>query len=85
MIFMKMFMVYLSLGVAVTVAFFVWAVRNDQFRDQKRAGWLPLDDVTPEPRPRDAKWPGAMILTAFLAGLGLASAAVAAAVVIIAS
>ncbi len=36
------FVSYILIGLVVGLAFFFWAVRNDQFRDQQRARFLPL-------------------------------------------
>ena len=32
------------MGAAITLYFFLWAVRNGQFKDQQRARFLPLTD-----------------------------------------
>jgi cbb3-type cytochrome oxidase maturation protein len=39
------FVAYILIGLAVGLAFFFWAVKNDQFRDQQRARFLPLAGV----------------------------------------
>ncbi|MBR9982587.1 MAG: cbb3-type cytochrome oxidase assembly protein CcoS [Desulfatitalea sp.] len=36
------FVAYIIVGVAISVAAFVWALRNGQFHDQQRARFLPL-------------------------------------------
>jgi cbb3-type cytochrome oxidase maturation protein len=41
------FVTYMLVGLAISLLVFFWALRNGQFRDQKRAGYLPLAD---EPR-----------------------------------
>ena len=38
------FITYMSLGIAVSVIVFIWALRNGQFRDQQRARFLPLEE-----------------------------------------
>jgi nitrogen fixation-related uncharacterized protein len=47
--FFQMFLLYLFLGLTVTAIFFAWAVKHDQFRDQRRARFIPLDGVEPLP------------------------------------
>lgn len=39
------FVVYILVGLITGLAFFFWAVKNDQFRDQQRARFLPLVGV----------------------------------------
>lgn len=39
------FVSYIFIGLVIGLAFFFWAVRNDQFRDQQRARFLPLVDT----------------------------------------
>ncbi|MFZ0614615.1 MAG: hypothetical protein WAM73_20385 [Desulfobacterales bacterium] len=38
------FIAYIAIGLILSVAVFVWAVRNGQFREQQRARFLPLED-----------------------------------------
>ncbi|MFZ0132459.1 MAG: cbb3-type cytochrome oxidase assembly protein CcoS [Desulfobacterales bacterium] len=38
------FIAYIAIGLILSVAVFVWAVKNGQFRDQQRARFLPLED-----------------------------------------
>ncbi len=42
------FILYLVIGAAIGLYFFLWAIRNGQFKDQQRARFLPLteDDET---------------------------------------
>ena len=42
----------MALGFAISLAVFFWALKNDQFKDQKRARFLPLED---EHEPSSAK------------------------------
>jgi cbb3-type cytochrome oxidase maturation protein len=37
------FATYMSVGIAVSVLVFVWALKNGQFSDQERARFLPLE------------------------------------------
>lgn len=43
------FIAYILSGLVIGLTFFFWAVKNQQFRDQQRARFLPLgpsDDIT---------------------------------------
>jgi cbb3-type cytochrome oxidase maturation protein len=42
----------MALGFAISLAVFFWALKNGQFKDQKRARFLPLED---EHEPSSAK------------------------------
>lgn len=42
----------MALGFAISLAVFFWALKNGQFKDQKRARFLPLED---EHKPPAAK------------------------------
>jgi cbb3-type cytochrome oxidase maturation protein len=37
------FIAYIAIGLVIGVTVFFWALRNGQFRDQKRARFLPLE------------------------------------------
>jgi len=37
------FATYMSVGIAVSVLVFLWALKNGQFSDQERARFLPLE------------------------------------------
>lgn len=39
------FIIYLIIGFSITLGFLYWAIRNGQFKDQRRAKFLPLVDV----------------------------------------
>ncbi|MFH2220480.1 MAG: cbb3-type cytochrome oxidase assembly protein CcoS [Pseudomonadota bacterium] len=43
------FITYMAVGFAVSLVVFFWALKNDQFKDQKRARFLPLE-AEPETR-----------------------------------
>jgi cbb3-type cytochrome oxidase maturation protein len=38
------FITYMAVGFVISLAVFFWALKNGQFRDQKRARFLPLED-----------------------------------------
>ena len=38
------FITYMALGFAISLVVFFWALKNGQFKDQKRARFLPLED-----------------------------------------
>ncbi|MBW2572007.1 MAG: cbb3-type cytochrome oxidase assembly protein CcoS [Deltaproteobacteria bacterium] len=46
------FITYIALGFAISLAVFFWALKNGQFKDQKRARFLPLEDE------HEPSWPG---------------------------
>jgi len=43
------FIAYVSLGLLIGIAVFLWALKNGQFKDQERARYLPLDDADVKP------------------------------------
>ena len=38
------FITYIAVGFIVSLAVFLWALKNNQFRDQRRARFLPLEN-----------------------------------------
>lgn len=38
------FITYMAIGFAITLVAFFWALKNGQFKEQKRARFLPLED-----------------------------------------
>ena len=38
------FVTYMAIGFAISLVVFFWALKNGQFKDQKRARFLPLED-----------------------------------------
>ena len=38
------FITYMAVGFVISLVVFFWALKNGQFRDQKRARFLPLED-----------------------------------------
>jgi cbb3-type cytochrome oxidase maturation protein len=48
-VYFSYFVAYIFVGLVIGLTFFFWAVKNEQFRDQQRARFLPLtpsDDIT---------------------------------------
>lgn len=39
------FITYMALGFAISLVVFFWALKNGQFKDQKRARFLPLEET----------------------------------------
>ena len=40
------FVTYMIAGLVISLAVFAWALKNGQFKEQKRARFLPLEDDT---------------------------------------
>ena len=38
------FITYMAVGFVISLVVFFWAIKNGQFKDQKRARFLPLED-----------------------------------------
>ena len=38
------FITYMAVGFVISLVVFLWAIKNGQFKDQKRARFLPLED-----------------------------------------
>ena len=38
------FITYILIGFTISLIVFFWALKNGQFKDQKRAGFLPLEE-----------------------------------------
>jgi len=67
----------MAVGLVLSVLVFIWALRSGQFKDQKRARFLPLDPEPLVPRERPARY--SRIEMALLFGLicsGLLASAV---------
>ncbi|MBW2192415.1 MAG: cbb3-type cytochrome oxidase assembly protein CcoS [Deltaproteobacteria bacterium] len=43
------FITYMALGFGISLVVFFWALKNGQFKDQKRARFLPLEKETDTP------------------------------------
>ena len=68
----------MSIGLALSIVVFIWALKNHQFRDQQRARFLPLEDEPGLPTggtSRMGRYEMVALFLLALAGLG-ASAAV---------
>jgi nitrogen fixation-related uncharacterized protein len=38
------FIAYMTAGFVISIAVFIWALNNDQFKDQQRARFIPLEN-----------------------------------------
>ena len=38
------FITYIAVGLIISLSVFIWALKNNQFRDQRRARFLPLEN-----------------------------------------
>lgn len=66
------FILYMALGLIISLGVFFWALKSGQFNDQQRARYLPLKDL-PENQPVQKSGPGRLELYALwmIAGVGL--------------
>jgi cbb3-type cytochrome oxidase maturation protein len=72
------FITYMGIGFAISLLAFFWALKNGQFKDQKRARFLPLEDEPEPPVEKVSKIKPYEIYTLmFLALAGLAASAAA--------
>lgn len=72
------FVAYITIGLAVSLALFFWALKNGQFQDQQRARYLPLrDDVSERPIKARRAHRVEVYGLFFLAAAGLAASAAA--------
>jgi nitrogen fixation-related uncharacterized protein len=39
------FIAYMAAGFVISLVVFFWALNNDQFKDQQRARFIPLEDI----------------------------------------
>jgi cbb3-type cytochrome oxidase maturation protein len=72
------FIAYMAIGLIISLAVFFWGLKNNQFRDQQRARFLPLRDEpahAPVPVTRLGRWEIYGLFILALVGLS-ASAAV---------
>jgi cbb3-type cytochrome oxidase maturation protein len=75
-VYFPYFVAYICLGLVIGLTFFFWAVKNEQFRDQQRARFLPLtaaEDAAPVKPSRMGKIE--TVSLALLACAGLAASA----------
>jgi cbb3-type cytochrome oxidase maturation protein len=72
------FITYMVVGLAISLLAFFWALKNGQFKDQKRARFLPLADEQEPPATKVSKIKPYEIYTLiFLVLAGLAASAAA--------
>ena len=72
------FITYMVVGLVISLLAFFWALKNGQFKDQKRARFLPLADEQEPPATKVAKIKPYEIYTLIflvLAGLAVSAAA----------
>jgi cbb3-type cytochrome oxidase maturation protein len=70
------FLSYMSLGLLMAFLAFFWALKNDQFADQQRARFLPLEAADYASKPRSSRMSRWEIYgLVFLACAGLAASA----------
>ena len=72
------FITYMVVGFGISLLAFFWALKNGQFKDQKRARFLPLEDE-PEPLAKKVSKirPYEIYTLMFLAPAGVAASAAA--------
>lgn len=74
------FVAYISIGLTISLVVFFWAVKNGQFRDQDRARFLPLRDVSddgPVKATRFQRWEIYGLFFLALAGISMSAAVLA--------
>jgi cbb3-type cytochrome oxidase maturation protein len=72
------FITYMVVGFAISLLAFFWALKNGQFKDQKRARFLPLEDDQEPPVKNVSKIkPYEIYALIFLVLAGLAASAAA--------
>ena len=68
------FISYITIGFAITLVVFFWALRNGQFQDQQRARFLPLEKELEKSGAKTSRWKRYEIyMLFFLACAGLMS------------
>ena len=67
------FVTYILTGVIIGLLVFVWALKNDQFSDQQRARFLPLEDKNPGVIKQNFRGRIELVLIFFLAIAGIIS------------
>ena len=71
------FIAYISIGLIISLVVFYWAVRNGQFKDQQRARFIPLRDVSaegPVKATRFQRWEIYGLFILAVAGLSMSAA-----------
>lgn len=71
------FITYITIGLVISLVVFFWALANGQFRDQKRARFLPLHGLAEAPvHIKNTRWgPIEIYALLTLSALGLAATA----------
>jgi cbb3-type cytochrome oxidase maturation protein len=70
------FITYILAGFAISLAAFLWALKNGQFQEQQRARFLPLEAEMPLAPDGVSRWKRIEIYALFLlAGAGLLTSA----------
>jgi cbb3-type cytochrome oxidase maturation protein len=70
------FIAYITIGLGIGLAVFLWALKTGQFKDQQRARFMPLRDNTGPAQVRVSRMGRLETYTLFmLAGAGLAASA----------
>lgn len=70
------FIAYIVIGFGISLLVFGWALRSGQFRDQHRARFLPLRDLTDGPPVRISRFSRIEIYSLFvLVAIGLVASA----------
>lgn len=71
------FIAYIAIGLTISLIVFFWALKNNQFRDQQRARFLPLRDEPdqgPVPTSRFGRWEIYGLFILAVAGLSTTAA-----------
>jgi len=71
------FIAYITIGLTLSLLVFFWALKNGQFKDQQRARFLPLRDVSndgPLKVSRFHRWEMYGLFFLALAGLSMSAA-----------
>jgi cbb3-type cytochrome oxidase maturation protein len=66
------FIAYMLVGVVIGLVVFLWALRNGQFKEQRRARFLPLKDIPTDSAPRVSRMnrlEGVVLMGLALAGV----------------
>ena len=71
------FITYIISGLIIAGIVFLWALANEQFKDQKRARFLPLEEGDRAPAAVDSRWHRFEIYGLILLALGGLSASAA--------
>ena len=66
------FLAYMTAGFVISLAVFIWALNQGQFKDQQRARFLPLEDRPasgPAGLSRSGRWQTVILLAMVCSGL----------------